>query len=172
MNTAETRPQAVSGGGPAWVVAGQILWLCRNTPTTQFQLRKLIYIAHGWSFDLRDKPLILGRIYAWKYGSVILASSIDIKIVSVAAALWRRSANLPAECVQPLLTISELPCRILRKCIFTQHRAAFGLRSMLARSSVSLEYSRIFCTVFCERGRHTTHGKEPAGNARSIPAYL
>lgn len=32
---------------------------------------KLVYIAHGWSLGLLQRPLITNRIEAWKYGPVI-----------------------------------------------------------------------------------------------------
>lgn len=32
---------------------------------------KLVYIAHGWTLALLDKPLIANRIEAWDYGPVI-----------------------------------------------------------------------------------------------------
>lgn len=41
---------------------------------TPLQLLKLVYIAHGWSFPLRQGPLLdqtLERIEAWQYGPVI-----------------------------------------------------------------------------------------------------
>lgn len=70
----EADPKAVSTGVPAWIVAEQILWLRgeRGAETTQFQLQKLIYIAHGWMLGLTGKPLILDPIFAWDYGPVIL----------------------------------------------------------------------------------------------------
>jgi uncharacterized phage-associated protein len=38
---------------------------------TPLQLLKLVYISHGWSLGLRDKPLIHEAVEAWKYGPVI-----------------------------------------------------------------------------------------------------
>lgn len=74
MNAAQARSKAVSTGVPAWVVAEQVLWLRRERglETTQFQLQKLIYIAHGWMLGLTGRPLILDPIFAWEYGPVIL----------------------------------------------------------------------------------------------------
>ncbi len=71
MRSVESGPGVVNLAVPAWLVAEQILWLRRGTSTTQFQLQRLIYIAHGWSFPLRGRPLILDPIYAWDYGPVI-----------------------------------------------------------------------------------------------------
>ena len=34
-------------------------------------LLKLIYVAHGWFLETRDKPLISNKIEAWQYGPVI-----------------------------------------------------------------------------------------------------
>jgi uncharacterized phage-associated protein len=38
---------------------------------TPLQLIKLVYIAHGWMLGLYQRPLIVDRIEAWKYGPVI-----------------------------------------------------------------------------------------------------
>lgn len=38
---------------------------------TPMKLIKLVYIAHGWSLGLFDKPLINEAPQAWKYGPVI-----------------------------------------------------------------------------------------------------
>lgn len=38
---------------------------------TQMKLQKLVYITHGWSLGLFDKPLIDSKVEAWKWGPVI-----------------------------------------------------------------------------------------------------
>lgn len=38
---------------------------------TPMKLIKLVYIAHGWSLGLYNKPLITEAPQAWKYGPVI-----------------------------------------------------------------------------------------------------
>ena len=38
---------------------------------TPMKLLKLVYIAHGWSLGLLNRPLILEQPQAWKYGPVI-----------------------------------------------------------------------------------------------------
>lgn len=54
-------------------VANEFLRLAseRDVALTPLQLMKLVYIAHGWSLGLRQRPLITDRIEAWKYGPVI-----------------------------------------------------------------------------------------------------
>ena len=37
------------------------------------QILKLVYMAHGWTLAVLDRPLILDRIEAWEYGPVIPA---------------------------------------------------------------------------------------------------
>lgn len=44
--------------------------LRNNTPFTQMQLQKLVYIANGWSLALCDKPLTHDDPEAWQYGPV------------------------------------------------------------------------------------------------------
>lgn len=34
-------------------------------------LLKLAYIAHGWNLEMRNEPLFVNRIEAWRYGPVI-----------------------------------------------------------------------------------------------------
>jgi len=40
----------------------------RKTP---MQLNKLTYIAHGWYLAIKDSPLIVDEVQAWKYGPMI-----------------------------------------------------------------------------------------------------
>jgi uncharacterized phage-associated protein len=54
-------------------IARRFLELARpeNRTITPMQLLKLVYIAHGWSLGLYQRPLIRDDIQAWKYGPVI-----------------------------------------------------------------------------------------------------
>ena len=74
MNTAKAEPQAVDTGVPAWVVAEHILYLRHEMglPTTNFELLKLVYIAHGWMLGLTGKPLISDTVHAWDLGPVVM----------------------------------------------------------------------------------------------------
>ncbi|MCY4005557.1 MAG: DUF4065 domain-containing protein [Rhodobacteraceae bacterium] len=45
--------------------------LDENQPLSLLKLIKLIYIAHGWSLAIREKPLIIDRIEAWERGPVV-----------------------------------------------------------------------------------------------------
>lgn len=54
----------------AAAVADRFRELSGNT-LTPLQLLKLVYIAHGWSFPLRNQGLVGERVEAWQYGPVI-----------------------------------------------------------------------------------------------------
>jgi len=75
MATAEAEPRAVDTGVPAWVVAEHILYLRQEMglPTTNFELLKLVYIAHGWMLGLTGKPLIQDSVHAWDLGPVVMS---------------------------------------------------------------------------------------------------
>ena len=53
------------------VVARQILWLRRDTETTPMHVIKLVYLCHGWTLGLYDRPLITEPVEAWRYGPVV-----------------------------------------------------------------------------------------------------
>ena len=53
-------------------VANKILQVAeeKGIPLTIMQLIKLVYIAHGWTLALLDKPLVSDRVEAWQHGPV------------------------------------------------------------------------------------------------------
>lgn len=57
----------------ARVVANQFIGLARKEgkTLTPLQLMKLVYIAHGWMLGLRQRPLIIEPVEAWRYGPII-----------------------------------------------------------------------------------------------------
>jgi uncharacterized phage-associated protein len=54
-------------------VANEFLKLAResNRTLTNMQLQKLVYIAHGYSLAILQKPLIKQNAQAWRFGPVI-----------------------------------------------------------------------------------------------------
>lgn len=54
-------------------VANEFLRLANNAgrTLTNMQVQKLVYIAHGYSLAILNKPLIDDRVEAWRYGPVI-----------------------------------------------------------------------------------------------------
>ncbi len=67
------------GGHSSLIVTDYILHThgCRFTP---FQLIKMVFISHGMTLAVMDKPLIRDRIEAWKYGPVIPILYHELKI--------------------------------------------------------------------------------------------
>lgn len=59
---------------PAKTIANYFISKSKSDPKTELtpmKLLKLVYIAHGWSLAILDKPLILESVDAWRYGPVI-----------------------------------------------------------------------------------------------------
>ena len=55
------------------VVANELIRLAagQGRSLTPMQLMKLVYIAHGWSLGLDNRPLVTDRIEAWRHGPVL-----------------------------------------------------------------------------------------------------
>lgn len=64
---------AVHGPVPGWLAAEHLLHLRRGLglSTTNFELLKLLYFAHGWLLGLRGRPLIQDSVLAWELGPVV-----------------------------------------------------------------------------------------------------
>lgn len=64
---------AVHAPVPGWLAAEQLLHLRRELglSTTNFELLKLLYFAHGWLLGLRGRPLVQDRVFAWDLGPVV-----------------------------------------------------------------------------------------------------
>ena len=73
-------------GHSSLLIADYILYEygCKFTP---FQLIKLVFISHGRTLAVLDKPLIRDRIEAWKYGPVIPLLHHQLKIWGEARVL-------------------------------------------------------------------------------------
>lgn len=62
---------------------------------TPLQIIKLVYIAHGWMLALYQRPLIIDRIEAWKYGPVIPQLYHDMKVYGAGSIAARLSDTSP-----------------------------------------------------------------------------
>ncbi len=45
--------------------------LFEGVELTPMKVLKLVYLAHGWNLGLKDKPLLIEAVQAWKYGPVV-----------------------------------------------------------------------------------------------------
>jgi hypothetical protein len=43
----------------------------RGEPLSNMKLQKLVFIAHGWSLAILNKPLFYEDVCAWRYGPVV-----------------------------------------------------------------------------------------------------
>ncbi len=62
---------------------------------TPLQIIKLVYIAHGWMLALYQRPLIVDRIEAWKYGPVIPHLYHDLKKFGAGSVSEKLGSNFP-----------------------------------------------------------------------------
>lgn len=51
----------------------------RGEKLTPLQLQKLVFLAHGWSFPLLNRPLVGDRVEAWRYGPVFPELYVALK---------------------------------------------------------------------------------------------
>lgn len=58
---------------PAKAIANDFLALAegKGQKIDPMKMQKLVYFAHGWCLALKDAPLIVEKIEAWRYGPVI-----------------------------------------------------------------------------------------------------
>jgi len=68
MTETQTYPNTFDARG----VANKILHIANASDInlTSMQLIKLVYLAHGWSLVLFDRPIVKGNPEAWQYGPV------------------------------------------------------------------------------------------------------
>jgi len=65
-----------------------------GVPMTPMKLLKLVYIAHGWSLGVFERPLIGEQVQAWEYGAVVPSVFRDFR-------RWKRG---PIESQKAILT--------------------------------------------------------------------
>lgn len=66
--------QKLFGGKPKSVMVAERLLHAANAeqePRTPMQILKLVYISHGWTLGLTNRPLFGEEVEAWKYGPVV-----------------------------------------------------------------------------------------------------
>ena len=64
-------------------VADVVIWARRNLglETTNMDLNKIIYLIHGWTLGIHQKPLIRDTVEAWRHGPVIPAVYHEYKFL-------------------------------------------------------------------------------------------
>ena len=79
-----------------------------------FQLIKMVFMAHGLTLAITDKPLIRDRIEAWKYGPVIPVLYHELKIWGdVPVPYLNYCGTIPSQDDEIDQTLNELFERVL-----------------------------------------------------------
>lgn len=92
---------------------------------TPMQLLKLVYIAHGWSLGLYQRPLVEDQIQAWKYGPVIPRLYNRI----------RRYGSNPV--TEPLLNNGCVDLTVEEQHLIDEVYRIYGKRSGIALSQIT-----------------------------------
>ena len=98
-----------------------------DIPPTPMQLLKLVYIAHGWSLAINDRPLIVESIEAWLYGPVIPSLYRSLK-------QWR---NRPVDEFLPIAPTEQTDFLPEDKEVMDAVLDAYGHLSALQLSSLT-----------------------------------
>jgi len=110
---------------------------------TPMKLLKLVYIAHGWSLGLFERPLIGEQVQAWEYGPVVPSVFRDFR-------RWKRE---PIESQKALLTergeyviptVHDVNARKLLEWVWEKYKEFNGLQlsSMTHQSGTPWDITR------------------------------
>ncbi|MAR73670.1 type II toxin-antitoxin system antitoxin SocA domain-containing protein [Halomonas sp.] len=108
---------------------------------TPMKLLKLMYIAHGWSLGLFNRPLFVEEVEAWKYGPVIRELYHEVK----------RYRNRP---IDQTLSAPDESIEDMDEMLLEQVWNAYGHYDGLALSSITHRPNSPWSETWDERGMH------------------